>query len=87
MTPYLPSECALDGGEYRYDLYATVNHHGRSVNEGHFVCHGYSHSQLSWLLFNDARVNVVTPEKVQESQAYLLFFKRQEKPRPPNPPA
>lgn len=31
-----------------------------------------------WLLFNDARVNVVTPEKVTESQAYLLFYQRRD---------
>jgi hypothetical protein len=31
-----------------------------------------------WLLYNDARVNVVTPEKVLESQAYLLFYKRRD---------
>jgi len=33
-----------------------------------------------WLLFNDARVNVVTPEKVAESQAYLLFYQRRDAP-------
>ena len=32
-----------------------------------------------WLLFNDARVNVVSPEKVLESQAYMLFYKRKDK--------
>jgi hypothetical protein len=34
-----------------------------------------------WLLFNDARVNVVPPEKVLESQAYLLFYARRPAPQ------
>lgn len=33
----------------------------------------------SWLLFNDARVNIVSAEKVLESQAYMLFYKRKDK--------
>lgn len=29
-----------------------------------------------WMLFNDHRVTNVTPEEVQDRQAYLLFYSR-----------
>jgi ubiquitin C-terminal hydrolase len=54
-----------------------VNHHGRGLNEGHFTAVGKSEEHHCWMLFNDARVNVILEEKVLESQAYLLFYKRQ----------
>jgi ubiquitin C-terminal hydrolase len=59
-----------------FDCYAIVNHHGRGMNEGHFTSFALCHSANSWLLFNDARVTPVAAEKVQASQAYLLFFER-----------
>jgi len=97
MSPYLPPWARPASGEgtnkegalpqqlqqsdYIYDLYAVVNHHGRGLNEGHFTCFGFSQEHACWLLFNDARVNVVPAEKVLESQAYLLFYQRRNAPR------
>jgi len=79
LSPYLPPHTS---GSYSYDLYSVVTHHGHGLNEGHFTCFGYEDNHDCWLHFNDARVNVVTPEKVQEAQAYLLFYRRKETKKP-----
>jgi ubiquitin C-terminal hydrolase len=90
LAPFLPQQNPADGKDsstttmshegYLYDLYALVNHHGRGLNEGHFTCYGHHREKDCWLLFNDARVNVVSEEKVQEAQAYLLFYVRRNGP-------
>lgn len=69
----------------RYDLVAVVNHHGDSVQGGHYTA--FIQSRLTtyessskqqappqWLLFDDASVSHVSANEVAKSQAYMLFY-------------
>uniref|UniRef100_A0AAV1UV29 Ubiquitin carboxyl-terminal hydrolase n=1 Tax=Peronospora matthiolae TaxID=2874970 RepID=A0AAV1UV29_9STRA len=73
--------------EYLYDLVAVVNHHGDSVNGGHYTT--YVREEISerttslsgmeqhqWILFDDVEVKTVTDVEVESSQAYLLCYVR-----------
>lgn len=62
-----------------WSLCAVVNHHGRSMDIGHFTCYARPPEAdgtlgKDWFLFNDASVKHAKPEEVQASQAYLLFY-------------
>jgi hypothetical protein len=43
---------------------------------GHYTCYAYNEEKGAWINFNDSRVHVVTPEEVATSQAYMLFYER-----------
>lgn len=63
----------------KYDLYAVVQHHGRSMNNGHFTAFARD-IDGSWYHFNDTRVSRCDALDVQAAQAYILFYQmRQEK--------
>lgn len=61
-----------------YDLFAVVSHHGRGLQEGHFLSYALNPVTQSWLLFNDATVRPVDAETVMSAQPYLLFYRRAE---------
>ncbi|KAI9916243.1 hypothetical protein PsorP6_016915 [Peronosclerospora sorghi] len=65
-----------------YDLVAVVNHHGDSVNGGHYTCYvrdevatdasnvsDTKHSE--WILYDDVDVKTVAADEVERSQAYV----------------
>lgn len=59
----------------RYELVATVTHHGQEPSKGHYTADArYSDSQ--WLRYDDASVTSVGPNKVLHDQAYVLFYKQ-----------
>lgn len=59
-----------------YDCYSVVNHRG-SVNAGHYTAFARNRVDCGWYDYNDARVSLVgSPEPVQTSDAYVLFFAR-----------
>ncbi|KAF4142058.1 Ubiquitin carboxyl-terminal hydrolase domain-containing protein [Phytophthora infestans] len=64
-----------DPSEYVYDLMAVVNHHGESVNGGHYTSYVRDEVQR-WILFDDVEVRTVSAEEVTTSQAYLLYYVR-----------
>ena len=70
-----------EGAETPYDLYAIVQHHGRSMQEGHYStlvrCGGVG-SEATWWHMNDAKVKRATEEEVRAAPAYLLFYQRRE---------
>ena len=57
-----------------YDLYATVNHQGRSLDFGHYI------SQVkyrnNWLKIDDEVVTRLNPDDVINNSAYILFYRR-----------
>ncbi|GMF38450.1 unnamed protein product [Phytophthora fragariaefolia] len=69
-----------DQSEYIYDLVAVVNHHGESVNGGHYTSYvrdetsntGNPNSgEQQWILFDDVEVKAVPADAVKNSQAYV----------------
>ncbi|KAL4118665.1 hypothetical protein PRIC2_010990 [Phytophthora ramorum] len=71
-----------DQSEYMYDLVAVVNHHGESVNGGHYTSYVRDEvsksngQQQQWILFDDVEVKAVPADEVESSQAYLLCYVR-----------
>ncbi|KAL3672732.1 hypothetical protein V7S43_002025 [Phytophthora oleae] len=77
-----------DQSEYVYDLVAVVNHHGESVNGGHYTSYvrdevtkdsspvATGTKQQQWILFDDVEVKTVSADEVENSQAYLLWYVR-----------
>ena len=59
----------------RYELVATVSHHGRDPSKGHYTA-DTKHSDGHWLRFDDAAVSVVGLNKVLHDQAYILFYRQ-----------
>uniref|UniRef100_H3HC48 USP domain-containing protein n=1 Tax=Phytophthora ramorum TaxID=164328 RepID=H3HC48_PHYRM len=66
-----------DQSEYMYDLVAVVNHHGESVNGGHYTSYVRDEvsksngQQQQWILFDDVEVKAVPADEVERSQAFL----------------
>ncbi|KAJ8569035.1 hypothetical protein ON010_g6227 [Phytophthora cinnamomi] len=74
-----------DQSEFVYDLAAVVNHHGESVNGGHYTSYvrdelssaqSSNSKQQQWVLFDDVEVKIVPADEVEKSQAYLLYYVR-----------
>uniref|UniRef100_K3X707 ubiquitinyl hydrolase 1 n=1 Tax=Globisporangium ultimum (strain ATCC 200006 / CBS 805.95 / DAOM BR144) TaxID=431595 RepID=K3X707_GLOUD len=71
-----------------YDLAAVINHHGDSVEGGHYTAFVQTRnendcgndrrkeSKPQWLLFDDTDVSRVREEQVLSSQAYMLYYVR-----------
>lgn len=59
----------------RYELVATITHHGREPSKGHYTADArYKNGQ--WLRFDDASVTAISASKVLHGQAYVLFYKQ-----------
>ncbi|KAF2322436.1 hypothetical protein GH714_017023 [Hevea brasiliensis] len=59
----------------KYELVATVTHHGREPSKGHYTADArYPNGQ--WLRFDDASVTAIGTSKVLHDQAYVLFYKQ-----------
>lgn len=59
----------------KYELVATVTHHGRDPSKGHYTTDArYFNDQ--WLHFDDASVTAIGTSKVLHDQAYVLFYKQ-----------
>lgn len=65
-----------DPRSYLYDLVALVTHHGDSVNGGHYTSYVRDEGSV-WILFDDTQVRTVAADDVEHSQAYLLYYVRQ----------
>jgi len=68
-----------ENGEVMYSLYGIVEHSG-SINWGHYVAYVKSQSQSDgtdqWYHISDSYVEPVTAKKVQDQEAYILFYER-----------
>ncbi|GKU97675.1 hypothetical protein SLEP1_g10785 [Rubroshorea leprosula] len=59
----------------KYELVATITHHGREPSKGHYTADAkYPNGQ--WLRFDDASVTAIGTNKVLHDQAYVLFYKQ-----------
>lgn len=62
------------GGHRGYVLRAVVEHRGRGIDTGHYLCHAHDDEHDCWLTYDDAVVKVTTEQEVAKAQAYLLFY-------------
>ncbi|KAH8959219.1 hypothetical protein BDL97_06G067900 [Sphagnum fallax] len=64
------------GSETRkYELVATVTHHGKDPSGGHYTA-DCKQNDGRWIRFDDAKVSLVGLNRVLHDQAYVLFYKR-----------
>ncbi|OEL38942.1 hypothetical protein BAE44_0000040 [Dichanthelium oligosanthes] len=59
----------------KYELVATITHHGRDPYRGHYTAHA-KHANGQWLRFDDDAVAPVGVNEVLHDQAYVLFYKQ-----------
>uniref|UniRef100_A0A7S2RQP4 USP domain-containing protein n=1 Tax=Rhizochromulina marina TaxID=1034831 RepID=A0A7S2RQP4_9STRA len=80
------------GSSCTYQCYAVIEHHGRSMNNGHFTAYARKpegtvvlsqkgpnsprRTSSEWFHFNDSRVAPCSSEIVQQAQAYILFYQK-----------
>ncbi|KAL2634302.1 hypothetical protein R1flu_005781 [Riccia fluitans] len=59
----------------RYELVATVSHHGKDPSVGHYTADS---KQINgqWLRFDDGNVSAISVRQVLQEQVYVLFYKR-----------
>lgn len=73
MRPYLHKECKSKVSTY--DLTAVICHHG-TVGGGHYTSFAKHEMSGKWFEFDDQIVNEVSPEVVQNCEAYVLFYRK-----------
>lgn len=71
MRPYLHSDCVSKVSNY--ELFSVICHHG-TAGAGHYISYALNCGQ--WFEFDDQCVTRVTAEKVQSSEAYVLFYRK-----------
>ncbi|KAG0575874.1 hypothetical protein KC19_5G036500 [Ceratodon purpureus] len=71
----LASSTGLASEGRKYELVATVTHHGKDPSAGHYTA-DCRQPDGRWLRFDDAVVSVVPINRVLQEQAYVLFYKR-----------
>ncbi|CAK9315132.1 unnamed protein product [Citrullus colocynthis] len=59
----------------KYELVATITHHGRESSKGHYTADVRYHNN-QWLRFDDASVMAIGKNNVLHDRAYVLFYKR-----------
>lgn len=59
----------------RYELVATITHHGRDPSKGHYTADA-RHPSGKWLRYDDVSVTVIPKSSVLHDQAYVLFYKQ-----------
>ncbi|KAJ4429108.1 hypothetical protein ANN_26109 [Periplaneta americana] len=58
-----------------YDLVSVICHHG-TAGGGHYTCYSLNCISEQWFEFDDQYVTQVSPESVQNCEAYVLFYKK-----------
>ncbi|KAL3324631.1 hypothetical protein AABB24_038651 [Solanum stoloniferum] len=59
----------------KYELVATITHHGRDPSKGHYTADA-RHPSGKWLRYDDVSVTTIPTSKVLHDQAYVLFYKQ-----------
>lgn len=70
----VPEAVVIDAAPAGYELFAFVNHMGKSTGSGHYVAHVLKNGR--WVQFNDQKVSFVSAPLRAAAFAYLLFFRR-----------
>ena len=66
-----------DGESLTFHAYATVCHHGKCIDSGHYIAHvkaGDDH----WYYCSDDEVYRISQEKALSSEAYIIFYRREQ---------
>jgi len=77
MKPFMAStrnrsgEGKGESEEYKYELFAVVNHLG-TLQSGHYTC--FIRQNITWFRCDDALITKASIEQVLSSEAYLLFY-------------
>ncbi|XP_067613180.1 ubiquitin carboxyl-terminal hydrolase nonstop [Eurosta solidaginis] len=71
MTPFM-SEKNNAYGDFRYSLYAVVNHVG-TIDTGHYIAY-VRHHKDTWVKCDDHIITTATLKQVLDSEGYLLFY-------------
>jgi ubiquitin C-terminal hydrolase len=75
MKPYSTDEAVEKiGSNGVYELVGVVNHHGQSMDKGHYTSFCRDADRTTWIFYNDKEVGVASPEDVLVSQGFLLFY-------------
>lgn len=77
MRPYIDAS-VLDtiSDSTQYVLRAVVVHEGCRISSGHYYTFGWDSHGGTWVNYNDAKVTVVSKDKVESCEPYLLFYER-----------
>ncbi|KAK1291418.1 Ubiquitin carboxyl-terminal hydrolase 24 [Acorus calamus] len=59
----------------KYELVATITHHGREPSKGHYTA-DTKYSDGQWLRYDDSSVTAINTNKVLHDQAYVLFYRQ-----------
>lgn len=71
MKPYLHSDCVSKVTSY--ELFSVICHHG-TAGGGHYISYALNSGQ--WYEFDDQYVTKVSAEKVENCEAYVLFYRK-----------
>lgn len=80
MRQYLHKDCKSKISTY--DLSAVICHHG-TVGSGHYICYAKHAPTDKWFEYDDQTVSPVLAETVQNCEAYVLFYQKNN-PQMPN---
>ena len=79
MSPFVTADIREQLGQARYySLYAVLVHKGDSLHSGHYYC--CVKVDGKWWKLNDEEVTPVDWTNVSKEQAYILFYKQDQKP-------
>lgn len=71
MRPFMSNK--TNGmGDYRYSLYAVINHVG-TMDAGHYTAY-VRHQKDVWVKCDDHIVTTATLKQVLDSEGYMLFY-------------
>lgn len=71
MKPYLHNDCISK--VTNYELFSVICHHG-TAGGGHYISFALNNGQ--WYEFDDQCVTRVSAEKVENCEAYVLFYRK-----------
>ncbi|KAH8372122.1 hypothetical protein KR093_010113 [Drosophila rubida] len=71
MTPFM-SEKKNAYGDFRFSLYAVVNHLG-TIDTGHYTAY-VRHQKDTWVKCDDHIITMASLKQVLDSEGYLLFY-------------
>lgn len=74
MRPYLYKQCKSKISTY--DLTAVICHLGVSYGSGHYTSFAKHEISGKWFKYDDELVTEVSPEMVQNCEAYVLFYRK-----------
>ena len=72
LSSFIDKDC-YNNNNYKYNLYAVANHHGK-IETGHY--YAYIKIRENWFEFNDSKVKKIKNIENSFTEAYILFYKR-----------